>query len=761
MLPDFGGTVTYEFNNTVNELGDGSETVTALWEQPIAKYNLSFSLFTQQQYEKIKQLFELQQKGDIKYFDFQDPFDCQCTRKPQFTPSPYRCSTRGEFIHENGTNAWQFAKVYRLFDDENRLASKVIRPINRLDYNSVQVATKKSNYPSKSKKPRKINEQGVFTSSSVDYLIHCWSGQFFVPCRFENEVLPTAILAYDPSRNPCHDFKIQYQLYQIPDLRLTEVRLDNLSYIEEPNQTRSIIRNSYYENVKATDLYPLYYPPLCTLTYPLPWEINNRIDHKEKQSTFTSSSGFEVRKPLKGLTEITLSESLLNEQKKDYLITLWRACLGNFGSFRFADKEARINALFRFKDNITFQVLVQVPEHCHFLYKISGMTLIEEVKLTQTTPPIVPDDIKKVTGSGGGSYTQGSSPLDGINPGFVGPLPPDYDPDRPNPNPPIYFFPKNPSRKNTYCQTWYLRLSPKRVDGDLNYAFTNHDQRLWLYDPIGRWADSFKSNLGFISTSTPSTSGLNTDTADFISSVEIFDIANDYIESNQLVDSRVVVSLCDWRREHDRGILRTLFEGYLQEYELDYLNQQEGRFKINAVSILNKLDLSDNIVTSYSCPHDFMSEGRYACNFKEQTSNIQATFTASIELKSSFVTFNIVGRFKNYIATWEKNKNLNENDFADRFIYGQIKALTGRLKGQSFTIANIHHGNNSTRGLHQVNLLTPLPVPLQKGDKVLFIAYCGKSPEYCHNRWDNISNYGGQPLLPGTDNQIASANTNE
>ena len=130
-------------------------------------------------------------------------------------------------------------------------------------------------------------------------------------------------------------------------------------------------------------------------------------------------------------------------------------------------------------------------------------------------------------------------------------------------------------------------------------------------------------------------------------------------------------------------------------------------------------------------------------------------------MKSSFVTFNIVGRFKNYIATWEKNKNLNENDFADRFIYGQIKAITGRLKGQSFTIANIHHGNNPNRGLHQVNLLTPLPVPLQKGDKVLFIAYCGKSPEYCHHRWDNISNYGGQPLLPGTDNQIASANTNE
>lgn len=352
--PDFGSRVQYSFSNQAHPVFGGEQHINALWEQPLAKINFSLAWLNQTTFEYLT-LFYDTVNGSQDTFLFLDPFDFEATS--DYYDTGKGVLTRGVMIEEAGV--FQFAKKYVFGTGTTELGiGAIYRPITRP--NTVTVY---DGLGTEVISPVIDFNTGIITGASEDWT---WEGTFWIPCRFENDTLPLETKRFDTESSRW--------LYNLPDLRITEVKEDNLIVTQE-------VDKEYAFN------------------YTLPWEYNNRLDKASQTDIYQARSGYELRNLIhNNLREITFSESWLDEQSKTFLVGLWRLCLGTYSNFLFDDAESGITGKYRFTETIAFSLLVQDDSIAHALYAANNLNLVQEIDPVKTTQTRLWKVTKPLTG---------------------------------------------------------------------------------------------------------------------------------------------------------------------------------------------------------------------------------------------------------------------------------------------------------------------------------------------------------------------------
>ncbi|MFY9590262.1 DUF2163 domain-containing protein [Rickettsia endosymbiont of Halotydeus destructor] len=140
--------------------------------------------------------------------------------------------------------------------------------------------------------------------------------------------------------------------------------------------------------------------------------------------------------------------------------------------------------------------------------------------------------------------------------------------------------------------------------------------------------------------------------------------------------------------------------------------------------------LSQTMCESYT-PHCRANLGDHRCKFNLN----QNGFTVSSKVTQ-------VTSQQSFIAT----SLLQPNDW---FTYGYIKWQSGKNVGPSMEVKSF---NNNL-----VTLVLPMPFIIQENDEFTIVAGCDKASKTCIEKFNNITNFRGEPDLPGID-RLSSRN---
>ena len=326
-VPDFGITVQYKFNNQVHESFTGKTYVNALWEQPKTNITFNKGWLDQVEYDYLKQFFQ-DVKGSASVFLFADPIDNYASNTPTIS---FNAQTQG-VVYEVGGNKY-LGKRYQLGDQF------IIRPISRPVEGTIE-----------------LFNNTVPTTGTIDYDTGLvtgdatrWKGHFYIPCTFENDTLPVSIIGFDE--------KTKEQTYQVPDLRLVEVK--ERLFLESGNI--DIVPNSihYFE---------------------LPLPIETEVNRISKTDIFDSDSGYSVRDEVGVIrTEINIPSFICDRTELNYLLCVQRTLLGEWGNIKFKDEESGFDNSFRSKNSFSYQVVFEdIDKEIEPTYRAMDMEFCED-----------------------------------------------------------------------------------------------------------------------------------------------------------------------------------------------------------------------------------------------------------------------------------------------------------------------------------------------------------------------------------------------
>jgi uncharacterized phage protein (TIGR02218 family) len=273
--------------------------------------------------------------GSANHFLFIDPVDFVASHLPFDTG--LGIVTQGLVIEKDGV--YQLVKRYSLTTPV--LGTRYIdRPITRPKENNI-ILYNAGNTPVSAT----VNwDTGIITSGGATATK--WSGIFYLPVRFENDVFPMEFLSKNLKTNTI--------LYSIPDLRLMEIKENDVFFTHSANVS--------YDHRWNHDL-----------------AVNFSIERKSKTDIFQAESGYENREDLNNIkTEITVPQQLLNKKQKEYVIGLWRLCLGNFSHFVVTDLDSQIDDEFHFVDNISFETVSYQNNGEIELFNLSNLKFRED-----------------------------------------------------------------------------------------------------------------------------------------------------------------------------------------------------------------------------------------------------------------------------------------------------------------------------------------------------------------------------------------------
>lgn len=270
-------------------------------------------------------------------------------------------------------------------------------------------------------------------------------------------------------------------------------------------------------------------------------------------------------------------------------------------------------------------------------------------------------------------------------------------------------------------KTGYARLWKITKVNNTTLGVTEHDADLFYN------GDRYQASHSITGSSNPSNSELETDTTDLEGVSSTFAIDSDELYGNQLRNAVLEIFQYDWI---NKTIVKQIFRGNLGEWEANFIDNEMFDYKIQALSLRNKLKSSDSIKTSESCRFEFLSQGAEgkACNRTIDSSvRITATVTAST------------------VGSITIDGTVNSN-----YEKGTIKPLGGYAVNQVAIISTVPSANT-------VNLLIPYPFSIEVGTQVELTVYCNKSVNACLG-FNNLPRFGGHPELLGRDKSIASPN---
>lgn len=316
---DFGCQVTYSYKNEVNETLGGGEYVNAQWYHPRTVIDFSLAWFSQDVFNTLKTFF-VDRQGSFESFCFLDPIDNSSTIQSGFD-TELGIKTFGIVIVKDGR--YQMVKRYLI---ETSLGNYHIdRPITRPKEGSITFYT---NGGSPATATVDYDTGEVLTGGAAATR---WTGQFYTLMRIENDIMPFKFLV--------KDFDQGIVLYNLPTLKLIEVKENDI-----------------------------FYAQLLAQAYDHHWQIDLPVDYEINEKSFTdiytSESGYESRDNYRNnVTEIVLPSQNLNFDTTgrtiEYVVGLWRVCLGTFAHIFVTDTDTGTDDEFRFTEDISFTTVSQ------------------------------------------------------------------------------------------------------------------------------------------------------------------------------------------------------------------------------------------------------------------------------------------------------------------------------------------------------------------------------------------------------------------
>lgn len=265
----------------------------------------------------------------------------------------------------------------------------------------------------------------------------------------------------------------------------------------------------------------------------------------------------------------------------------------------------------------------------------------------------------------------------------------------------------------TLCRCWAILRSDGVVMG-----FTDHDLPL-AFDGI-----SFKADTGLTAFALQQSTGLSVDNSEALGALRDAGISEADIEAGRFDGAEVKAWLVNWIDPAQRWLQ---FRGTIGE-----IKRSGSAFEAELRGLTEALNAPMGRVFQSPCTAVL---GDTACRFNIGQAGYSADVHVAEITEDGHLLWSDLGSFT---PEW--------------FTRGRLTVLSGVSEGLWAAIKM----DKQTAAGRQIELWTPLRLPLSTGDLVRLQAGCDKRAETCRQKFNNFLNFQGFPDIPGEDWLMAS-----
>lgn len=266
----------------------------------------------------------------------------------------------------------------------------------------------------------------------------------------------------------------------------------------------------------------------------------------------------------------------------------------------------------------------------------------------------------------------------------------------------------------TLATCWKITRCDNTVQG-----FTSHDQNI-TYDSV-----TYKASTGFTPSAIDNSTELNVDQLNVEGILSSGDISEDDIRAGRYDFAEIEIFQLNYA-DTAQGVMQ-LRRGWLGEvkFHSDY-------FMAEVRGLTQLLSQRIGELYSPSC-RATLGDARCGVNLASYTKIGSVTTATSI---TEFI-------------------DSARNEVDGLFDFGTIIFTSGANNGVSVEVKEY---SLDASGGHII-LALPLPFELTIGDTYEMIAGCDKTITTCHDRYNNVTNFRGEPSVPGMDRMLETAGT--
>lgn len=270
----------------------------------------------------------------------------------------------------------------------------------------------------------------------------------------------------------------------------------------------------------------------------------------------------------------------------------------------------------------------------------------------------------------------------------------------------------------TFCHCWCLT----RTDG-VKLGFTDHDEDI-IIDGV-----TYEAFAGMTASAVTQTLALNVDTMDVAGALQSDHLNEADLAAGLYDNAALTLYLVDWADPSDRDIV---FAGSIGEVSRGF-----NAFKTEMRGLSHALNQQTGRLYQRICDADL---GDRRCTV--DLTLPQFTGSGTVTSVSSNAAFAASGL----------------DAFADgSFARGRLTWTAGANEGAAIEVK--FHVNNGAQV--SLELWETMAFDIAVGDTFEVTAGCDKSLAVCRDRFNNVANFRGFPLLPGNDTVTSYPNTGD
>ncbi len=269
----------------------------------------------------------------------------------------------------------------------------------------------------------------------------------------------------------------------------------------------------------------------------------------------------------------------------------------------------------------------------------------------------------------------------------------------------------------TVCTCWKIT----RRDGTI-FRFTDHDVDL-VVD-----GDTYVAAVGYTRTAIAANADMSVDNMDVNGIFDDASITENDLRSGLFDGAEVRVFLVNWANSA-QGTM-ALRRGRLG----DVLVTPSGVFQSQLMGFGQVLQQTVGDLFTPSCRAD-LGDGKCRIDLDAGGWRKTATVTSVTDAR----TFTIAVTEPRAVDGW--------------FVDGVVSFTSGTNAGRSMEV------KAWTQATATVTLFLPMPAPIQVGDTLTLYPGCRKTTADCRDKFANIVNFRGQPVVPGLDGLLQSPAT--
>lgn len=259
------------------------------------------------------------------------------------------------------------------------------------------------------------------------------------------------------------------------------------------------------------------------------------------------------------------------------------------------------------------------------------------------------------------------------------------------------------------CRCWLVR----RQDG-ASFGFTDHDRDLSFA------GHSFRASSGMDASALQSATGLSVDNAQAVGALSDAGVTEDDVRAGRYDRAEIWHWLVDWERPDLRVLM---FKGSFGE-----IRRSDGAFEVELRGLAEALNVPVGRSILKTCDRKL---GDAKCGFDVTRPGFSGEGTAAAGSGGATIVATSLGAFSD---GW--------------FTQGVVTWLSGENAG---ALSSVKADRMATGGARRIALWQSPGRPIGIGDRFRIVAGCDKQVDTCRDKFDNLLNFRGFPLIPGDD----------